>query len=97
MSTVKKRANRVNNKGKTEKNAKVKEGDCIFPFKYKWKEHHDCFETPLGDICATEINPKSRTLVKYGYCIKPEPAPLPLPSPPKKLPKNPQKKKKNQA
>jgi hypothetical protein len=57
-----------NNKGKREKNKKVKEGKCIFPFKYKWKEHIECFNTKFGDICATEINPKSRTLVKYGYC-----------------------------
>ena len=80
MSSRRKRANRVNNKGKTEKNAKVKEGDCIFPFKYKWLEHNDCYETPLGDICATEINPKTRTLIKYGYCITPD---LSTPSPKK--------------
>jgi len=61
-------ATKINNKNKTEKNKKVKEGECYFPFKYKWKEHHDCFDTPFGKICATEINPKSRTLVKYGYC-----------------------------
>ena len=57
-----------NSKGKLEKNKRVKEGDCIFPFKYKWKEHSKCFDTELGKICATEINPKTRTLVKYGYC-----------------------------
>ena len=28
----------INNKGKIEKNSKVKEGECIFPFKYKYKE-----------------------------------------------------------
>jgi len=54
--------------GKKEKNAKIKEGDCIFPFKYKWKTHNECFETEKGKICATEINEKSRTLTKYGYC-----------------------------
>ena len=40
-----------------------------FPFKYKWKTHDKCVETDKGDICATQINPKSRTLVKYGYCL----------------------------
>lgn len=59
-----------NNKGKIEKNQKVKEGECIFPFKYKYEIHDKCFETDKGPICATEINTKSRTLVKYGYCKK---------------------------
>lgn len=61
-------ATNVNNLGKKEKNAKVKEGECIFPFKYKYEEHDKCVETNKGAICATEINPKSKTLVKYGYC-----------------------------
>ena len=26
----------VNNKGKTERNKKVKEGPCIFPFNYRY-------------------------------------------------------------
>ena len=26
----------INKYGKTEKNKNVKEGDCIFPFKFKW-------------------------------------------------------------
>lgn len=68
MSQTRRYATKINNKGKTEKNKKVKEGECLFPFKYKWKEHNSCFATPFGDICATEINPKSRTLIKYGYC-----------------------------
>ena len=54
----------VNNKGKIEKNAKVKEGECIFPFKYKWETHNKCYKTDKGDICATEINPKTQTLIK---------------------------------
>ena len=59
----------VKNKfGKTEKNKTIKAGPCIFPFKYKWKTHTECFNTPKGDICATEINPKTRTLTRYGYC-----------------------------
>ena len=61
-----------NNKGKIEKNKKVKEGTCIFPFRYKHKEHNECYETELGKICATEVNPKTRTLTKYGYCASPK-------------------------
>lgn len=79
MSRQRQYATKINNKGKTEKNKKVKEGECLFPFKYKWKEHNSCFPTDFGDICATEVNQKSRTLVKYGYC---------QPIPPKKSKKS---------
>ena len=58
----------INNKNKIEKNKRVKSGKCIFPFKYKWKTHDTCFSTDKGDICATTINPKTRTLKTYGYC-----------------------------
>ena len=61
----------VNNLGKVEKNAKVKEGDCIFPFKYKRESHSQCIDTEKGAICATEVNPKTNTMVKYGYCSDP--------------------------
>ena len=59
---------RVNNKGKTEKNKKVKEGSCIFPFRYKFKEHNECIDSPTGKKCATSVNEKN-TLVTYGYCV----------------------------
>jgi len=59
----------INNKGKKEKNAKVKEGPCIIPFKYKWKTHNKCYKTPKGDICATSVS-KYGTLQTYGYCEK---------------------------
>ena len=62
------RATAKNNKNKIEKHQKIKPGDCIFPFKYKWKMHDSCYGTDKGDICATEINLKTRTLKKYGYC-----------------------------
>ena len=61
------KASEINWKGKREKNKKIKAGNCIFPYKYKWKEHNDCFKTKKGEICATEINNR-KTLVKYGYC-----------------------------
>jgi len=61
---------RKNNKGKKEKNKKVKFGKCIFPFQYKWKTHNKCYSTPKGDICATRISQPRRTLKTYGYCFK---------------------------
>ena len=60
----------INNKGKKEKNKKIKEGPCIFPFMHKWKSHDKCLETSKGKICATEISLPRRTLKKKGYCIK---------------------------
>lgn len=61
----------VNNKGKHEKNQKVKEGPCIFPFTYKWKDHKTCVPTEKGKICATSLKKgKRRTLKTYGYCIE---------------------------
>ena len=57
----------INKLGKTEKNKNVKEGDCIFPFKYKKKTHTGCVETEKGDICATSVSER-QTLKTYGYC-----------------------------
>ena len=62
--------NNINNKGKIEKNKKIKEGPCIFPFMYKWKSHNKCLTTPKGNICATKISLPRRTLKRKGYCIK---------------------------
>lgn len=62
-------ATTTNKLGKIEKNAKVKAGQCIFPFKYKRQTHSQCVETDKGDICATQINDKTGTLTKYGYCL----------------------------
>ena len=57
-----------NRLGKVERNKKVKAGPCIFPFKYKREEHRECLETEKGAICATSVNPKTGTMVTYGYC-----------------------------
>ena len=57
----------INKFGKKEKNKKIKEGPCVFPFKYKWKTHNNCVDTPKGEICATSVNDK-QTLQTYGYC-----------------------------
>ena len=56
-----------NKYGKIEKNKKIQEGKCIFPFKYQWKAHNDCVDTPKGEICATSVNDR-KTLQTYGYC-----------------------------
>ena len=58
----------INNKGKTEKNKKIKAGPCLFPFKYKGQKYNECLDTAKGKICATEINPKNGIMTKYGYC-----------------------------
>ena len=57
----------VNSLGKVEKNQKVKEGECIFPFKYKKETHTKCFPTDKGQICATSVSERG-TLKTYGYC-----------------------------
>ena len=62
-------ATNINNRGFAEKNARVKKGPCLFPFKYKGKKHTKCFLTPRGDICATSRS-KYETLKTYGYCSR---------------------------
>ena len=57
----------INNKGKQEKNKKVKAGPCIFPFTYKHARHLCCVPTEKGPICATSVN-EHGTLETYGYC-----------------------------
>jgi NAD-dependent DNA ligase len=61
------KATNINSIGKKEKGKKIKEGDCIFPFKYQWKNHDDCIKTEKGDICATSVSERG-TLKTYGYC-----------------------------
>ena len=60
----------INKLGKQEKNQKIKEGDCIFPFKHLWKEHNECVDTDKGKICATSVTDRG-TLKTYGYCKAP--------------------------
>ena len=77
----------INNKGKIEKNSKVKEGECIFPFKHKSKTYNECMPTEKGDICATEVS-KHKTLKRYGYCEDYKKRTVKkTPSPKKKTPK----------
>ena len=61
------RGTNINKYGKIEKNQKVKEGDCIFPFKYQWKENNECVDSEKGKICATSVSDRG-TLKTYGYC-----------------------------
>ena len=61
----------INRKGKTEKNKRIQAGPCRFPFKYKGQIYNTCLDTPNGEICATEINPKNGIMTKYGYCSAP--------------------------
>ena len=64
----------TNKYGKIEKNQKIKQGECIFPFKYKWKTHDECVDEEKGKICATTVTDRG-TLKTYGYCdsvIKPK-------------------------
>ena len=61
------RGTAINKEGKIEKNQKVKEGDCIFPFKYQWKEHNTCVDTDKGEICATSVTDRG-TMKTHGYC-----------------------------
>ena len=60
------KASNINKFGKKEKNKKILEGDCIFPFKYKWNEHNHCVETEKGDICATSVNEKKTLKTSIG-------------------------------
>ena len=62
------KATTINKFGHHEKNKNVLEGNCIFPFKHKKTVHNACIDIGKGDICATEVNPKTGTMTKYGYC-----------------------------
>jgi len=57
----------LDSQGMVDRNAKVRIGRCIFPFKYNGKSHSECLVTPKGRICATSINDQG-ILKKYGYC-----------------------------
>lgn len=65
----------INKFGKKEKNKKIKEGPCVFPFKYQWKTHNDCVDTPKGEICATSVNDKqvTRIVKENSLCLANKP------------------------
>jgi hypothetical protein len=62
-------ANIYDKEGKEYKNKHVKAGKCIFPFIYNKKEYTECYSGKKGKWCATEVDPKTQKLLKYGYCI----------------------------
>ena len=66
----KKYASIINKKGKTHKSKYVKEGECIFPFKFKRKIYTDCLDTGNGPWCPTiELKP-NKNVNTWGYCIE---------------------------
>ena len=50
----------------------IKEGPCIFPFKYNNKTYNECAKSKDGRWCATELKdtkPKAgNNISKWGYC-----------------------------
>ena len=49
----------------------AKQGECIFPFKFKRTRHYDCTDSsdkPPLKICATAVK-KTGTLEKFGVCL----------------------------
>ena len=61
-------ASNIDGSGNIDKRKKVMAGPCIIPFKYKRIERRGCIEGERGMICATEVNPKTGTMTKFGYC-----------------------------
>lgn len=53
--------------------ASIGDGNCVFPFVYKGKEYNKCPKSGEDRICATKIEPKTRKMRTYAYCLeKPE-------------------------
>ena len=94
-----------NKKGKIEDlpGLNINEGECVFPFFYKDNEYTDsCFKGKKGDWCATETNPKTKTVKKWAYCIddeegEPSPTGAPAPKPKEKPASKPKKVTKKKA
>ena len=61
-------ASNIDGSGNIDKRKKVMSGPCVIPFKYKRIEHTGCIQGDRGMICATEVNPKTGTMTKFGYC-----------------------------
>jgi len=69
-TTLKKYASIINKKGNPHKSKYVKEGECIFPFKYKGKIYTNCIDTGNGPWCPTiELKP-NKNVSTWGYCIE---------------------------
>jgi len=50
--------------------ASLGEGKCIFPFVYKGKEYNKCPKSGEDRICATKIEPKTKKMRTYAYCLE---------------------------
>lgn len=65
-------ADKIDRKRSPRRYKAIKEGPCLFPFKYNNKSYNDCTESKDGRWCATELkNVKPRAgnnVYKWGYC-----------------------------
>lgn len=62
-------ADRVDNKGEQRRYQALKEGECIFPFKYNNKLYNECADSKDGKWCATELKKDgSLKASHWGYC-----------------------------
>jgi hypothetical protein len=59
---------RINKQG--QKIHEAENAKCIFPFTYKNKEYNTCINNNSkgGPWCATKVDPKTKKMIKYGYC-----------------------------
>ena len=60
-------ANNIDKNGKIRKSKKIVSGKCLFPFKYKGKNHQKCIVGETGDWCATSLTER-RAAKTWGYC-----------------------------
>merc|ERR1711871_970467 len=61
----------IDKNNKINKSKYVKEGDCIFPFKYKRKDVNECLDSERGKWCATSLKDNG-TYETYAYCPETE-------------------------
>ena len=60
-----------NNRGniETKKGLDINQGECVFPFKYQDVLYNECYKGKKGEWCATDTNPKTKTIKKWAYCM----------------------------
>jgi hypothetical protein len=65
-------ADKLDMKRASRRYRSIKEGPCIFPFKYNNKTYNECANSKDGRWCATElkdVKPKAgNNISKWGYC-----------------------------
>ena len=61
-------ASNIDKNGKKHSGKHVKNGKCVFPFKFKRKEHNSCVDTGHGDWCPTSLT-NTGTTKTWGYCV----------------------------